>query len=255
MLIALVHTSLGLRRCVNGCLFFLGGYIMTFHNPFSKLTKFEWLLWVTSMIIVVASFFLSGGLDLLTLIASLVGVTALIFVAKGDVWGQILTVLFSLIYAVISLKFRYFGEMITYLGMTAPIAVLSVISWLKHPYEGTTVVKVHHLSRKQRVWMVALTIAVTFAFYFILSALNTPNLIISTISIATSFLASYLMLFRNTGYALAYAANDIVLIVLWILATITDSSYLPMIICFFMFLLNDIYGFINWMRMKKSQAK
>lgn len=228
---------------------------MTYHNPFSKLTIFERFLWIASVIIVVVTFIFSGGLDMLTLISSLVGVTALIFVAKGDVWGQILTVLFSLMYAVISLKFRYFGEMITYLGMTAPIAVLSVIAWLRHPYEGTTEVKVHHLSRKQGVWMVALTVTVTFTFYFILSALNTPNLIISTISIATSFLASYLMLFRNTGYALAYAANDIVLIVLWVFATITDFSYLPMIMCFFIFLLNDIYGFVNWMRMKKSQAK
>jgi predicted PurR-regulated permease PerM len=61
------------------------------------------------------------------------------------------------------------------------------------------------------------------------------------------------MLFRSPGYALAFAANDLVLIVMWILAAINDLSYLPMIACFVMFLLNDIYGFINWKRMKKRQ--
>ena len=91
---------------------------MVFRNPFRKLDSFEWFLWIVSIGIVSGSFFISGGFYLLTLITSLVGVTALIFVAKGDVWGQILTVLFSLLYAVISLEFRYFGEMITYLGMT-----------------------------------------------------------------------------------------------------------------------------------------
>lgn len=228
---------------------------MIFRNPFVKLNRFEWFLWMASIIIVSGSFFLSRGFHWLTLIASLVGVTALIFVAKGDVWGQILSVLFSLLYAAVSFEFRYFGEMITYLGMTAPIAVLSVLTWLKHPYAGTTEVKVHRLSKKQKLWMVALTIIITFAFYFILAQLNTANLFPSTLSIATSFLASYLMLFRSPGYALAFAANDIVLIILWILAAAYDLSYLPMIACFSMFLLNDIYGFVSWIKMKNRQSR
>ena len=178
----------------------------------------------------------------------------MIFIAKGDVTGQVLTVVFSLFYAVISLQFRYYGEMITYLGMTAPIAILSVISWLKHPYRGAAEVKVHYLTRKQTLLMIILTIVVTFGFYFILAAFHTANLMISTISIATSFSASYLMLFRSPAYALAYAANDVVLITLWILATIDSLSYLPMVICFLMFFINDVYGFINWMKIRKKQA-
>ena len=226
---------------------------MIVRNPFKTFVRFEWFLWICSMIVVGGSSLIAGSFSLLTLVASLLGVTALIFVAKGDVWGQILTVLFSLLYAGISLKFRYFGEMITYLGMTAPIALLSVVSWMRNPYAGTTEVQVHQITRTQRVWMVVSTVAVTTLFYFILAAFGTTNLYISTISIATSFLASYLMLFRSSGYALAFAANDIVLIVLWVLATIEDLSYLPMIACFTMFLLNDIYGFLNWKRMRQRQ--
>ncbi|KAF0092564.1 MAG: nicotinamide mononucleotide transporter PnuC [Fusobacteria bacterium] len=226
---------------------------MVFRNPFKGLSRFEWLLWSFSIVIVSGSFILSGGFFLLSLIASLVGVTALIFVAKGDVWGQLLTVFFSLLYAVVSFKFRYYGEMITYLGMTAPIAVLSVISWLKHPYSGTTEVKVHHLAKGQRKQIVLITLVVTFVFYFILAYFNTANLLISTLSVATSFSASFLMLYRSPIYALAFGVNDLVLIVMWILASMDDLSYLPMVACFIMFLLNDIYGFFNWVRMKKRQ--
>ena len=223
---------------------------MKMHNPFRNLSKFEWSLWIASLIVVSSTFFLAGDFNILTLIASLIGVTALIFIAKGDLTGQV----FSLFYAVISLQFRYYGEMITYLGMTAPIAILSVISWLKHPYRGAAEVKVHYLTRKQTLLMIILTIVVTFGFYFILAAFHTANLMISTISIATSFSASYLMLFRSPAYALAYAANDVVLITLWILATIDSLSYLPMVICFLMFFINDVYGFINWMKIRKKQA-
>lgn len=248
-----IHAVRSLKTCTTD-VSFLEGMEMKLHNPFNNLSKFEWLLWISSVLIVAGAFLLAGSFNWLTLAASLIGVTALIFVSKGHVFGQVLTVVFSLLYAVISFGSRYYGEMITYLGMTAPIAVLSVFSWLRHPYQDTDEVKVHRLRVKQRWTMVFLTIAVTVIFYFILAAFDTQNLIVSTISIATSFSASYLMLYRSPAYALAYAANDIVLITLWILATIGNISYLPMVICFLMFLLNDIYGFFNWMRIKRRQA-
>ena len=81
-------------------------------NPFKSLNKFEWGLYILSLLLVILSYVLSGS-GFLSFIASLIGVTALIFVAKGDVFGQVITVVFALFYAYISLKFRYYGEMIT----------------------------------------------------------------------------------------------------------------------------------------------
>ncbi len=226
---------------------------MRLKNPFKDLTKFELSLWLTSIIVIIVSFAISGGDDILTIIASIIGVTALIFVAKGYVIGQVLTVVFAVFYGIISYFFRYYGEMITYLCMTAPIAVMAVISWIKNPYEGTKEVKVSHVTKKQVIIMMLLAGITTFAFYFILKAMDNANLLFSTISITTSFLASYLTFLRSPYYAVAYSANDVVLIVLWTMATLEDRSYLPMILCFVMFLINDMYGFFNWRRMRIRQ--
>ena len=226
---------------------------MRFKNPFKDLTKFELGLWLISVTVIIVSFAISGGGDILTIIASLIGVTALIFVAKGYVIGQILTVVFAVFYGIISYYFRYYGEMITYLCMTAPIAMMAVVSWIKNPYEGTKEVKVNHVNKKQVLIMSVLAALVTLAFYFILKAMGNANLLFSTISITTSFLASYLTFLRSPYYAVAYSANDVVLIVLWTMATLEDRSYLPMILCFVMFLINDMYGFLNWRRMRIRQ--
>ena len=101
----------------------------------------------------------------------------------------------------------------------------------------------------------ALTIVVTVAFYFILSALNTANIIPSTISVATSFAAAYLTFRRTPWFSLLYAANDVVLIVLWVLATLEDISYVSVIVCFAMFLVNDLYSFINWRKLRARRKK
>ena len=173
----------------------------------------EWLLWSGSCLAILIFFFLFDGSDFLTLIASLVGVTSLIFCAKGNPAGQVLMILFSLLYGYISLTFCYYGEMATYLGMTAPMALFSLISWLRHPFKGQKS-QVQVAAMRGRDWALALllTLGVTVIFYFILRALGTANLIPSTISVTTSFLAAYLTWRRSPYFALIYAANDVVLL-------------------------------------------
>ncbi len=140
-------------------------------NPFTNLTKKEWGFWMCSLIIMIASNVLFGDFDVLTLIAACIGVTSLIFAAKGNVWSQILMIIFSILYGIISWQFRYWGEMITYLGMT---------------------------------------------------------------------------MLRSSYYAMGYATNDIVLIVLWILASIHEPRYISVTIIFVIFFCYDMYGFVSW---------
>lgn len=223
-------------------------------NPFKELSRFEWCLWIVSVVVIAASFLISKG-GLAPLLASIIGVTAVLFVAKGFVLGQLIMVVFAVFYGVISYSQRYYGEMLTYLLMTLPIAVASVVTWIKNPYKDTSEVKVHRMTRKEILVMSALAVITTVAFYFILKTFSTANLIPSTISVTTSFVAAYMTMLRSPYYALGYAANDIVIIVLWILASIQDIFYLPMVFCFVMFLVNDSYGFFNWQRMQKRQEK
>lgn len=222
---------------------------------FASLSKFELGLWLSSLAVIIATAFISGD-NLFALAASLVGATALIFVAKGNVAGQILTIIFSVMYGIISIGFRYYGEMLTYLGMTAPMALLAVFTWLRHPSaEGKSEVLAAKLTRLRIIFMLVFAVLTTGAFYFILKWLGNANLIVSTISVTTSFVASYLTFCRIPYYALAYAANDVVLIILWTAASITDIGYISMVGCFAMFLVNDIYGFVNWRRMMARQSK
>ena len=218
-----------------------------------SLTRFELFLWLTSMAVVAVSYIAFQSGDMLSLIASLIGVTALIFVAKGHVLGQILTIVFAVFYGVISWAFRYYGEVITYLCMSAPMAAVALVTWLRNPYKDSAEVTVNRLTGRQWAVMLVLTAVTTGAFYFILRAMGNAALLVSTVSITTSFLASYLTALRSPYYALAYAANDLVLIVLWVIAAVSDISSVPMVACFVMFFLNDMYGFINWRRMEKRQ--
>ena len=217
-------------------------------------TKAELILWGTSVALVLLSFVIFDRVNYMTLVASLIGVTSLIFNAKGNPIGQGLMVVFSLLYGVISYRFSYYGEMVTYLGMTAPMALFALVSWLRNPYKGNKAeVAVNRLVAVEWILILILSALVTMLFYFILKYFDTANMLPSTLSVTTSFIAVYLTFRRSPYFALAYAANDLVLIVLWILASIEDISYLSVMICFVLFLVNDIYGYISWRKMEQRQ--
>ena len=114
--------------------------------------------------------------------------------------------------------------------------------------------QIQKLTRRHIIGLAISGTAVTAVFYFILAALDTPNLVFSTISVITSFLAAALTMLRSSYYALGYAANDIVLIILWVLAALKDPSYLPVAVNFIIFFLNDMYGFVSWKRRELQQA-
>ncbi|MGN0690266.1 MAG: nicotinamide riboside transporter PnuC [Oscillospiraceae bacterium] len=215
-------------------------------NPIKDLTKKEWGLWLTSLLIIAVSDIISGDIDFLTLTAAWIGITSLIFAAKGNVWSQVLMIVFSILYGIISWRFRYWGEMITYLGMTMPMAIWSMITWIKNPAKNGKEVAIQRLNKKHIIGIIFFGTIITVVFYYILSAFDTPNIVFSTISITTSFIAASLTMLRTPYFALAYASNDIVLIILWSLASVENPVYIPVVVNFVIFFVNDMYGFISW---------
>lgn len=227
---------------------------MNIINSFKALTKFERILWLSSVSVILVSSLFSGT-DIISISASLIGVTSLILLAKGFVAGQVLMIIFSVIYAMISYGFGYYGELLTYAGMTLPMAVISLVSWILHPYKQTNEVEVSKLNSKKIIFIAISSVIVTLIFYFILKYLNTANLIPSTVSVLTSYIAATLTAFRSPYFALGYAINDLVLILLWTLASFEKTSYIPMAVCFTVFFVNDMYGFICWKKMEIRQSK
>lgn len=214
----------------------------------------EIVLWIVSVSVITSCFFIFARNGIMMLIASLIGVTAIIINAKGNPAGQAMMIFFSVLYGIISYNFAYYGEMITYLGMTAPMAVIALISWLKNPYGDSREVKVNIIKRKEIGFMFILSIIVTIVFGFILKFFNTDNLIVSTFSVTTSFIAVYLAFRRSAYFSIAYALNDIVLIILWGFAVAKDLSSVSILACFMTFLANDIYAFISWKKMEIRQS-
>jgi len=64
--------------------------------------------------------------------------------------------------------------------------------------------------------------------------------------------------FKNRNCLVVCIGNtycSVVLIVLWVLASMWDIRYVSVVVCFAAFLVNDIYGYVSWQKMKRSQSQ
>ena len=157
-------------------------------------------------------------------------------------------------YAAIAWGYRYWSEVITFMGLSVPMSIVSLVTWIRNPSKREGEVKVRTLSRRICILIVLASIPVTAFFGVVLKKLNTPNLPVSTVSITTSFLGAAFTVLRSPLYALGYSLNDIILIVLWILASLTDPKYIPVVVEFMIFLVNDLYGFYSW-RLREAELQ
>ena len=135
-----------------------------------SLSKFEVFLLTFSIFVVTVSSILAKS-NALNTTASIIGVTALIYIAKGLPLGQILSIIFCILYALCSYTFKYYGELATYLFMSLPASIISLVVWLKNPFqEDKTEIKIEKLSKYKIVISIILSLTITILFYYILKA-------------------------------------------------------------------------------------
>jgi nicotinamide mononucleotide transporter PnuC len=245
----LAHSLLAAIKCA----IILGHMREKFKRIIKYFTPFEWAMWLGGILIILIGFLLGEDKNYLSLLSSILGISCIIFNAKGNVWGQVIAIGFALTYGTLAYTKAYYGEMIIYFALMLPIHIASIVTWVKNKNGNAkgNEVKINSLSKREYVIASVAGCALTVGFYFLLKVLKTDNLIVSTISLISSLAAAYLMLRRCEYFAICF-----VVIVLWSLKLSTDGiSVLPSVLSFIIFLLNDSYSFINWKRIKKRQRQ
>lgn len=218
-------------------------------------TKFEkTLLFIGIIVPALAGIIFKS--DLLTTTCSIVGITTALLLAKGKHLGQIFGLLIVVLYSIVSFKNKYYGEVLIYLCIMLPMYFIGIISWLKHQNKKTNSVEINNIKIKEWTTISILSIFIFLGIYFLLKSFNTSQLFISSLSVMDSLFAIYLSIRRSKYNFYFYIVNDLILIVLWGIPTVSGSLILlPLVINPIINLINDIYGIYNWKKLEKIQKE
>lgn len=222
---------------------------------FSDWTKFELGLLITGLTVSILSSILFDGNAIDTLYTSSYLVTALLM-AKGKAECYIVGFISVFFYGIVSYNQGYYGELLITALLTFPIMIIGLRSWLRHQDEEDDVVLISSLSKKEIAISFASQIPLFWLYYFILKIFNTDLLVISSMSVVTSVLASYFEARRSELSLFCYIANDFVIITLWLIPILNgNTDLIPVLVGPLLLLANDIYGSYNWSKMKKKQRE
>ncbi|MBR5419476.1 nicotinamide mononucleotide transporter [Candidatus Saccharibacteria bacterium] len=217
-------------------------------------TKFEKAFAALGTIAAVALTFIFKG-EIVNLTYTLMHFWTALLLVKGKYACYIIGLISTFFYAYISFSNQYYGETIIAMCLTLPMMVFGLINWLKHQDKKKTVI-VKKVSLKELFILILSQIVLSVAYYYLLKSFNTSNLIISTANVAIAFIASYLAARRSDYGFIAYIINDLMLVILWgTLLLGGNIGVITVLLCPVLLLITDIYGVINWQKIKKRQAK
>ncbi|MBE5812414.1 MAG: nicotinamide mononucleotide transporter [Clostridiales bacterium] len=218
---------------------------------FKDWTKFEILLLLTSIIVVLFSGIVTKS-NLLTVVCSITGILCALTQAKGKVISQFIGLLLVVLYSVLSFQNRYYGEVLIYIFIMLPLFIGGIISWIKNVNKETDTVNKNDLKKVE--WIVLTIIAaITFVgLYYLLKWFNTSQLFVSTLSMVTSLFATYLVARRSKYGFLFYMGNDIIMLILWgIPVVLGNLTLIPMMVNPIINFINDTYGWRSWSKREK----
>lgn len=222
---------------------------------FKDWNKFEISFLICGLLASITSAIMFNGTIIDTLYTSLYLITALLM-SKGKVECYFVGFVSVFFYGIVSYNQGYYGELIITVFLTFPIMIIGIISWLRHQDKEEDTVIISSLSKKEITIVLLSQLVLFWIYYFILKLFNTDLLVISTISVVTSVLASYFEARRSELSLFCYIANDLVIITLWLIPIINGQTELiSVLVGPVLLLINDIYGSYNWSRLKKKQKE
>lgn len=223
------------------------------YNYFKDWNLFEKLYLFVGIVVGILTSIIFNG----TIIDSLYTITYLttaILMSKGKVESYFIGIIGVFFYGIVSYNQGYYGELLITIFLTFPMMIIGIISWLKHQDKDEDVVIISSLSKKEIVFAFSSQLILFWVYYFLLKAFNTDLLMISSLSIVTSVLATYFEARRSELSLFCYVANDLILITLWMIPIINGvTSLISVLIGPMLLLVNDIYGSYNWKRLKDIQ--
>lgn len=189
------------------------------------------------------------------ILSTLLGLLCVFTQAKGKISTQFIGIIYFCFYIFISYTQKYYGEAILYLSIMLPMYIYGVIHWLanRDKKENVVIVK-SNLSKKEWLFASMGFILLSVGVFFLLRALNTSQLITSTLSFVSMLPAVYLLIRRCKWNQVAFLINDFIVPILWLVLVIQgDLSFLPMVVYHVFQITYDIYGLIEWIKLEKKQ--
>ncbi|HQQ62973.1 MAG TPA: nicotinamide riboside transporter PnuC [Pseudomonadales bacterium] len=214
------------------------------------------ILWAVVFIAAGSMVSLFSKDSLLNYVILVAGILCVVLAAKGNIWNYFFGIINSLGYAYVSYVNGLYGDMGLNVLFFVPTGIVGFFMWKRHAAGGTVVMRSLKSAHQGCVGVICLvSIVILGGCLSLIKTQNTPY--IDATATVLSIVATLLMMWRYKEQWMLYIALNIVTIVMWAIRILNGSSDgTIMIVMWSAFLVNSVYGYINWHKgsMRKNDA-
>lgn len=229
-------------------------------------TKFEltWLAISTAVIIAVS---VTTNSSWLSFVSSIAGILCVVFAAKGKIATYYAGIIQAGTYAYISYTYALYGEAMLNALFYFPLQFVGLWLWYKHSKKKNEAkqgedVYAKRLNAKQWLILIPIIIVAVVAYAFVLSGLNAQQVRLDSAAVILSIVAQILMLLRFAEQWVLWIAVNVLSITLWTVTLIQNpegpngqGADWSLVAMWSAFLVNSIYGYINWLKLAKKDQQ
>ena len=220
-------------------------------------TNFE-KIWLVLFTAVNLYLFFAWDDTLLGLISSLSGMLCVVLVAKGKISNYYFGIVQTATYAYISYTYSLYGEAMLNGLFYLPIQFIGLYLWNRHKTNNSVRgedVKVKKLTKKGWIILIAVSVAASLIYAEILYAIGSQQVRLDSVAVVLSIIAQILMLQRYAEQWVMWIIVNVLSVILWIVTlTTSGGNDYTVLVMWIAFLVNSIYGYINWLKMTGTQG-
>ena len=224
---------------------------------FKEWTWFE-RIWLLLFSIVNVFLYLKWDSGLIGLISAMSGMLCVVLVAKGKISNFVFGIVNTATYAYISYGYGLYGESMLNALFYLPTQFIGLWMWQRHRSVNKMRdedIEIKRLSVKGWAIVIASVVVGAYAYMHVLMALDAQQVRIDSVAVVMSVVAQILLTLRYAEQWVLWILVNLLSIVLWVV-TLSQSggSDYTMPVMWTAFLINSIYGWINWLKLQQGKA-
>ena len=136
---------------------------------------------------------------------------------------------------------------------------VGIYLWKKNKTQKSTVgeeVAVKNLTKKGWIFVITISVIASLLYAELLFFIGSQQVRIDSVAVVLSIVAQLLMLFRYAEQWVMWIVVNVLSVLLWVITlTTTGGNDYTVLVMWLAFLVNSIYGYVNWLRMSKGQGE
>jgi nicotinamide mononucleotide transporter len=210
-----------------------------------------WLVLATAVILGLSIYWKDTWISLG---AAVTGVICVILTGKGKRSSFIFGVVNTVLYAIVAMEAKYYGEVMLNLIYYLPLNFVGFVAWKKHMNDESGEVIKERLNLKQSAVIYAITAIAIVIYGYILKRLGGNLPYIDSMSTVISVVAQILCLKRLMEQWVLWIVVDVVTVIMWAINFINGGESIATLAMWSIYLVNAFIMFFHWYREARNYA-